>query len=58
MENDPHEIRNLAVDPAHADKLKQLRELCVKEFRRTRCDWDVETGPHFADLFPESKQTP
>lgn len=55
MENDPHEIHNLAADPAFAEKVRELRERCEAEFRRTRSGWDEGTGPHFVDLFPAPK---
>ena len=34
--NDPHELKNLANDPAYSDKLAELREVCT--------DWLTTTG--------------
>lgn len=52
LKNDPEELTNLAVNPEFRPKLRELRKLCVDEFRKTR--WDVDTGgKHFIDLFPE-----
>lgn len=42
---DPHEIRNLAGDPAYADKLKELREACEQ--------WVEEIGDK--NLLPEAE---
>ena len=36
LENDPHEIRNLAGDPAHADRLDKMREVHAQWVRDTR----------------------
>jgi arylsulfatase A-like enzyme len=55
MKNDTDEVHNLATDPKFAGKLKELRERCEAEFRRTRSGWDADAGPHFVDLFPKPK---
>ncbi len=44
LENDPHEIRNLANDPKYADQLKQHREILKS--------WIAETGDQ--GQYPES----
>lgn len=36
LENDPHEIHNLAADPAHAERLEKMREVHAKWGRSTR----------------------
>ena len=36
LENDPHEIRNLAADPAHADRMQKMREAHYRWVRDTR----------------------
>lgn len=45
LENDPHEINNLAADPTHADKLEELRG-ALRE-------WQLEIGD--LGLMPESE---
>ncbi len=45
LENDPHEIRNLADDPAHAAKLKEMRQALA--------DWQNEVGD--IGLIPEAE---
>jgi arylsulfatase A-like enzyme len=35
LQDDPEELTNLALDPRHADRLKQFREAAVAELRRT-----------------------
>jgi uncharacterized sulfatase len=47
LENDPHEINNLATDPAHAGKLAELKQALF--------DWQVEIGD--LGLIPESEIT-
>ena len=44
LENDPHEIHNLATDPKHADVLQQHRDILSR--------WIEETGDQ--GLHPES----
>jgi arylsulfatase A-like enzyme len=44
MENDPHELKNLAADTAHAETLSRMRQLLA--------DWERETG----DRVPESRR--
>ncbi len=45
LENDPHEINNLAADPAHQDKLNELRSALFA--------WQLEVGD--LGLIPESE---
>lgn len=47
LEADPDELTNLALDKAHAARLKQLREAAVKELKRT--------GAKMADHLPPVK---
>ncbi len=45
LENDPHEIHNLASDPAHQERLKAMRQVCR--------DWQFEVRD--LGLLPESE---
>ncbi|MDF1861751.1 MAG: sulfatase-like hydrolase/transferase [Verrucomicrobiales bacterium] len=47
LDNDPHEINNLAADPAHAEKLAELKQALF--------EWQVEIGD--LGLIPESEIT-
>ena len=35
LENDPHELDNLALDPAHLSRLRAMRAATIAELRRT-----------------------
>ncbi len=45
LETDPHEIKNLAADPAHADELKKLRGAVEK--------WIADTHDQGAEMEPD-----
>ena len=42
LEADPHEVKNLAADPAHADRLKQMHEKLVAWQKRTSDPWIIK----------------
>jgi arylsulfatase A-like enzyme len=44
LREDPEELRNLATEPAHQERLRQLRLAAVAELRRT--------GAGFVDVMP------
>ena len=44
LENDPHELQNLALDPTHLSRLRAMRAATIGELRRT--------GARMADRLP------
>jgi hypothetical protein len=48
LEKDPHELTNLALVPAHAKLLADLRGQAIAELRRTEAP--------FADAMPPTRQ--
>lgn len=44
LQTDPEELDNLAINPAHKERLKRMREQTIVELRRTKCGF-VENMP-------------
>lgn len=55
-QNDPHELHNLAGDPAHADKLKELREACNQWMVATNDKGLMDEGDLLESFWPNREQ--
>lgn len=56
LKNDPHELQNLAQDPAYAEKIKNLRIECDRWMKEIDDKGLIPEATFRASLWPDSKQ--